>query len=175
MVAIVTRESVEELGLEAGMSAAGRRQVDLGDGGAMRRGLALRRDARRRVALVAGFTATRADGARDRATRRPRSPSVFPRVAPSSSFQFAGSNQLAFQIRHGAPADVFASASPVYTQELYREGLVEKPSLFATNSLVLAVPRSNPAKIRTVSRPREAAEAEARRRRSEGADRPLHA
>ena len=45
---------------------------------------------------------------------------------------------------------MFASASPVYTQELFRAGLVEKPALFATNSLVLAVPRSNPAKIRTV-------------------------
>ena len=76
--------------------------------------------------------------------------SVFPRISPTARFQFAGSNQLAFQIRTGAPADVFASASPVYTQELFRAGLVEKPRLFATNSLVLAVPRSNPAKIRTV-------------------------
>ena len=75
---------------------------------------------------------------------------VFPRVSPSSNFQFAGSNQLAFQIRNGAPADLFASASPVYTQDLYRDGLVERPRLFATNSLVLAVPRSNPAKIRSV-------------------------
>ncbi len=75
---------------------------------------------------------------------------VFPKVSPSSNFQFAGSNQLAFQIRNGAPADLFASASPVYTQDLYRDGLVERPRLFATNSLVLAVPRSNPAKIRSV-------------------------
>ena len=76
--------------------------------------------------------------------------SVFPRISPTARFQFAGSNQLAFQIRNGAPADVFASASPIYIQELLRAGLVEKPRLFATNSLVLAVPRSNPAKIRTV-------------------------
>jgi molybdate transport system substrate-binding protein len=76
--------------------------------------------------------------------------SVFPRVSPVARFQFAGSNQLAFQIRNGAPADVFASASPLYTQELFRAGLVEKPRYFASNSLVLAVPRSNPAKIRTV-------------------------
>jgi molybdate transport system substrate-binding protein len=75
---------------------------------------------------------------------------VLPRIAPAARFQFAGSNQLALQIRQGAPADVFASASPVYTQELYRDGLLERPRLFATNSLVLAVPRSNPAKIRTV-------------------------
>jgi molybdate transport system substrate-binding protein len=76
--------------------------------------------------------------------------SVFPRISPAARFQFAGSNQLAFQIRNGAPADVFASASRVYTQDLFRAGLVEKPRLFATNSLVLAVPRSNPARIRTV-------------------------
>jgi molybdate transport system substrate-binding protein len=74
----------------------------------------------------------------------------FPKISPSSRFQFAGSNQLALQIRRGAPADVFASASPQYTQELYRDGLVEKPRLFATNSLVLAVPRSNPAKLKSV-------------------------
>jgi molybdate transport system substrate-binding protein len=75
---------------------------------------------------------------------------VLPRISPAARLQFAGSNQLALQIRQGAPADVFASASPVYTQELYRDGLVEKPRVFATNSLVLAVPRSNPAKIRSV-------------------------
>jgi molybdate transport system substrate-binding protein len=75
---------------------------------------------------------------------------VFPKVSPSSRFQFAGSNQLALQISRGAPADVFASASPVYTRQLFREGRVEKPRTFATNSLVLAIPRSNPAKIRSV-------------------------
>lgn len=75
---------------------------------------------------------------------------AFPKVSPSSRFQFAGSNQLALQITRGAPADVFASASPIYTRDLYRNGLVEKPRTFATNSLVLAIPRSNPAKIRTI-------------------------
>ncbi|HXH87096.1 MAG TPA: molybdate ABC transporter substrate-binding protein [Gaiellaceae bacterium] len=75
---------------------------------------------------------------------------VLPRVAPNARAQFAGSNQLALQIRLGAPADVFASASPLYAQQLFREGLVERPRTFATNSLVLAVPKSNPAKIRSV-------------------------
>ena len=73
-----------------------------------------------------------------------------PRIAPGARFQFAGSNQLTLQIRQGAPADVFASASPIYTQQLYREGLVERPHTFATNSLVLAVPRRNPAAVRSV-------------------------
>jgi molybdate transport system substrate-binding protein len=75
---------------------------------------------------------------------------VFPRVESGARYQFAGSNQLALQIRQGAPADVFASASPLYTQQLYREGRVERPRTFATNSLVLAVPRRNPARIRTI-------------------------
>jgi molybdate transport system substrate-binding protein len=75
---------------------------------------------------------------------------ALPRIAPDARFQFAGSNQLTLQIRQGAPADVFASASPIYTQQLYREGLVERPRIFATNSLVLAVPRRNPAAIRSV-------------------------
>jgi molybdate transport system substrate-binding protein len=102
------------------------------------------------LAVVSGaWTTARTE---DRATVYAASSltSVFPRVSPAARFQFAGSNQLAFQIRNGAPADVFASASRVYTQDLFRAGLVEKPRLFARNSLVLAVPRSNPARIRTV-------------------------
>jgi molybdate transport system substrate-binding protein len=74
---------------------------------------------------------------------------VLPRISPGARFQFAGSNQLTLQVREGAPADVFAAASPIYTKALYREGLVERPRTFATNSLVLAVPRSNPARIRS--------------------------
>ena len=75
---------------------------------------------------------------------------VLPRVEPEGRYSFAGSNQLAQQIRQGAPFDVFLSASPQYTQALYADGLVRKPVAFASNSLVLIVPRSNPARIRTV-------------------------
>jgi molybdate transport system substrate-binding protein len=53
---------------------------------------------------------------------------------------FAGSDQLAAQIRQGAPAAVFASADTAYPAQLYRAGLVEKPRLFAANRLVIAVP-----------------------------------
>ena len=115
----------------------------------MKRGLAFGVVLVAAIALVAGFTSTRAEGPATVYAAASLT-GVFPRVSPSSNFQFAGSNQLAFQIRNGAPADLFASASPVYTQDLYRDGLVERPRLFATNSLVLAVPRSNPAKIRSV-------------------------
>jgi len=76
---------------------------------------------------------------------------VLPRIAPAARYSFGSSSQLAQQIRQGAPADVFLSASPVYTQELYAAGLVRKPVVFATNRLVLIVPRRNPAAIRSVA------------------------
>jgi molybdate transport system substrate-binding protein len=76
---------------------------------------------------------------------------VLPRIDAHPHYQFAGSDQLAFQIREGAPADVFAAASPKYPDRLYAAGLCTKPVVFATNTVVLVVPRSNPAHIRTVS------------------------
>ena len=65
-------------------------------------------------------------------------------------YSFGGSNALEMQIRQGAPADLFASASPVNTQSLFRAGLVERPVTFAGNRVALIVPRSNPAGIRSV-------------------------
>lgn len=75
---------------------------------------------------------------------------VLPRIEPDGRYSFAGSNQLAQQIRQGAPFDVFLSASPVYSKQLFGEGLVRKPVPFATNALVLIVPRSNPQRLATV-------------------------
>ncbi len=75
---------------------------------------------------------------------------VFGRIDGGARYSFAGSDQLALQIRQGAPADVYASASPKYTQLLYRGGYLLKPSVFATNRLILLVPRSNPARINSV-------------------------
>ena len=75
---------------------------------------------------------------------------VFPRIDKAPRYSFAGSDQLALQIRQGAPADVYAAASPKYTQLLYRDGFVLKPVVFATNKLVVLVPRSNPAGIHSV-------------------------
>jgi molybdate transport system substrate-binding protein len=53
---------------------------------------------------------------------------------------YAGSDQLAAQIRQGAPADVFASADTEYPRQLFKEGLVERPRIFASNRLVIVVP-----------------------------------
>jgi len=75
---------------------------------------------------------------------------VLPRIMSEASYSFGSSNSLAEQIRRGAPFDVYLSASPIYTQALYQEGLARKPVAFATNSLVVIVPRSNPAKIKTL-------------------------
>ena len=75
---------------------------------------------------------------------------VFPRINRAPRYSFAGSDQLATQIRAGAPADVFASASPRQAELLYHEGLLRKPVVFATNKLIVIVPRSNPASIHSV-------------------------
>jgi molybdate transport system substrate-binding protein len=75
---------------------------------------------------------------------------ALPRIEPEGRYSFAGSNQLAQQIRQGAPFDVFLSASPQYTRALFAEGLVRRPVAFASNALVVIVPRSNPARIRSV-------------------------
>ncbi len=75
---------------------------------------------------------------------------AFQSIDPGEHYSFAGSNMLAAQIEQGAPADLFASASPEYTQDLYRRHLVEKPVPFASNRLVLIVPRSNPASLTSV-------------------------
>jgi molybdate transport system substrate-binding protein len=54
--------------------------------------------------------------------------------------QFAGSDELAAQIRQGAPVDVFAAANTKLPDALAQEGKLEAPVEFASNRLVLAVP-----------------------------------
>lgn len=58
-------------------------------------------------------------------------------------FSFAGSDELAAQIRKGAPVDVFASANTSLPDALFDEGLVEEPEVFISNQLVLAVPKDS--------------------------------
>ena len=59
-----------------------------------------------------------------------------------AQFSFAGSDELAAQIRTGAKPDVFASANTKLPDQLFAQGLVERPQVFAANRLVLAVPAS---------------------------------
>jgi molybdate transport system substrate-binding protein len=75
---------------------------------------------------------------------------VFPRIDKAPRYSFLGSDQLALQIQQGAPVDVYAAASPKYPELLYHSRLVQKPIVFATNKLVVIVPRSNPAHVTSV-------------------------
>jgi molybdate transport system substrate-binding protein len=75
---------------------------------------------------------------------------VFPALNEAPQYNFGGSNTLQAQIERGAPADVFASASPVEAQALFREGLCTRPVTFAINRLVLLIPSSNPGNVTSV-------------------------
>jgi molybdate transport system substrate-binding protein len=75
---------------------------------------------------------------------------VFPALNKSPKYSFGGSNTLQAQIERGAPADVFAAASPTEAQALFREGLCTRPVTFAINRLVLLIPNSNPGNITSV-------------------------
>ena len=72
---------------------------------------------------------------------------AFEKLHPGARYNFAGSDELATQLREGAEADVYAAASPKYPAALRDEGIVEQPRTFATNRLVLVVPAGNPADI----------------------------
>jgi molybdate transport system substrate-binding protein len=52
---------------------------------------------------------------------------------------FAGSDELAAQIRQGVKPDVYAAANTRLPEELNEEGLLGTPVEFATNELVIAV------------------------------------
>jgi len=75
---------------------------------------------------------------------------VFPKIDAAQRYSFGGSNALATQITNGAPADVFASANTSIPAQLFAKGIVEKPVNFTRNTLVIVVPKSNPAGIHTV-------------------------
>lgn len=67
------------------------------------------------------------------------------------TLNLAGSDQLAAQVEAGQRADVFAGASPKYPEELQAKHLLGGTENFATNTLVLVVPASDPAHIESVA------------------------
>jgi molybdate transport system substrate-binding protein len=75
---------------------------------------------------------------------------AFPTIDKTAIYSFAGSNALAAQITNGAPADVFASANTALPAQLYAAGVVERPVNFTRNTLVIVVPKSNPAQIHSI-------------------------
>lgn len=64
---------------------------------------------------------------------------------------YDGSSTLATQIIEGAPADVFASADESNMQKVVDAGLAGDPALFASNTLVIAVPAGNPGGVTGVA------------------------
>jgi molybdate transport system substrate-binding protein len=75
---------------------------------------------------------------------------VFPAIDSGPKYSFAGSNALAAQITLGAPADVFASANTSIPASLYAKGVIGKPVDFTRNTLVIVVPKSNPAEVKSI-------------------------
>lgn len=64
-------------------------------------------------------------------------------TAATVRLSFGGSDELAAQIRAGAPADVYAAANTQLPDQLYAQGKLLKPVDFTANRLVLAVPRGD--------------------------------
>nr|WP_242902154.1 molybdate ABC transporter substrate-binding protein [Actinomadura terrae] len=72
-------------------------------------------------------------------------------------FSFGASSTLAQQITQGAPADVFAAASPATMKTVADAGdAAGAPQVFTRNRLVIAVPKDDPGRVgavRDLSRP----------------------
>jgi len=66
-------------------------------------------------------------------------------------FNFGASSSLAENINQGAPADVFASASPKNMQQVVDADGASDPKTFARNVMQIAVPPDNPAGVREVT------------------------
>ncbi|MFI2606734.1 molybdate ABC transporter substrate-binding protein [Kitasatospora sp. NPDC018619] len=61
------------------------------------------------------------------------------------TFNFGGSSSLATSINSGAPADVFAAASPATMKTVTDAGGASgQPATFVRNALTIAVPKGNP-------------------------------
>ena len=155
---VITRDAAEALGLAPGDDATGGREGDIRDGRAVKL-LALTLLAAAHLNVFGA--ASLAD--------------VLPRFDRAARYQFGGSDQLGVPGPRRARRPTSSSPrSPKYPQELFAARLCSRPVAFATNTVVLIVPRANPARIRSVlrSRPRRHP---ARRRREGRPDRRLHA
>jgi molybdate transport system substrate-binding protein len=75
---------------------------------------------------------------------------VLPKIDAAPKYSFAGSNALAAQIQQGAPVDVFASANATLPNQLYVKNLCSKPVVFTRNTLVIVLPKANPAGIHSI-------------------------
>ena len=79
---------------------------------------------------------------------------TFEREHPSVrvEFNFAGSPTLRTQLEQGARADAFASADAQQMELARQRGLVaEAPRAFASNSLLVITPKSNPGRVASMA------------------------
>lgn len=85
---------------------------------------------------------------------------VFPVIARAFSvrypgvtvkFNFGGSSALVEQISAGAPVDVLATASEPTMAKAVAAGRASHPLLFAKNTMAIAMPPDNPARIRGIA------------------------
>ncbi|GAB2477374.1 molybdate ABC transporter substrate-binding protein [Luteococcus sediminum] len=74
---------------------------------------------------------------------------IFEQQHPGSTvqFSFGGSSTLAAQIGQGAPADVFAAASPATMRIAEHAGAVGSPVTFARNEMQVVVAAGNPGRV----------------------------
>ncbi|MEV8267092.1 molybdate ABC transporter substrate-binding protein [Microbacterium sp. NPDC076911] len=64
---------------------------------------------------------------------------------------YDGSSVLATQLIEGAPADVFASADERNMIRVVGESLADNAQFFASNTLVIAVPSTNPGEVTSIT------------------------
>jgi len=85
---------------------------------------------------------------------------VFPRIAEAFTrrypgttitFNFGGSSTLVNQVIGGAPVDVLATASEPTMWKAVNAGVANRPWLFARNTMAIAMPPDNPARITTLA------------------------
>ena len=66
-------------------------------------------------------------------------------------FNFGGSSTLVSQVIGGAPVDVIATASEPTMRRAVDAGAVDRPVPFARNTMAIALPPDNPARIRSLA------------------------
>jgi len=69
----------------------------------------------------------------------------------SVRFNFGGSSALVEQVNAGAPIDVLATASEPTMAKAVAARSVDRPWLFAKNTMAIAVPPGNPANVRSLA------------------------
>lgn len=67
------------------------------------------------------------------------------------TFANAGSSNLVHQLVDGAPGDVLITADKKSMDDAVSSGVVTNPRAVATNTMILVVPRDNPAEINSIA------------------------